>query len=418
LVWKNLDSRTRSNLQGCLLNVLRPLCSAAATRSFDVNDQPVFHPSQVATEGKICIVSVNALTHPDLAKFIMRLARRQFFDAVQARLPGDRVLTGLIADEFPLIVQAEDADQLATLRSKRCFVLAATQGLAGLDDKIGSRLRRSVLLNFNSIVFMRTREFEAGEFATLSLGYREQRMISRPGIEWKDYALAVMGRRSSSARRVPVCPPGALGQLQTHQAYVVKPDGTRTLFPVWFVPWFEMAASDSPASPAKTDGGFVRGADHTEALMRRCGMEPILSPKALNAAFVLDARIHKRSLDQARDFFRQKACMIPEGLESLPASWLAGLPGILWAMRKPHWMNIPYMIQRVACVDGVLLLSFAQESAPNDMRFTSWDRIRVKVNRCVYPSRWRPLLRHHRVRLWIEHPELRPQLRADDLELT
>ena len=185
-VWKHLDSRTRSNLQSCLLNVLSPLLSAAATRSFDVNDRPAFNPAQVATERKICVVSVNALTHPDLAKFFMRLARRQFFDSVQARLPGERPLTGLVADEFNLIVQggAEDADQIATLRSKRCFILAATQGFSGLQDKIGARLCRSILLNFNTVVFMRTREQEAGEFATLSLGTRQQGVISKPGAEW------------------------------------------------------------------------------------------------------------------------------------------------------------------------------------------------------------------------------------------
>ncbi len=74
-VWKRLDGRTRSNLQSCLLNVLHPLLSAAATRCFDAAHRPVFSPAQVATEGKLCVVSLNALTRSDLAKFIFRLAR-------------------------------------------------------------------------------------------------------------------------------------------------------------------------------------------------------------------------------------------------------------------------------------------------------------------------------------------------------
>lgn len=411
-VWSRLDSRTRSNLQTCLLNVLSGISSFAATRTFEAGDRPVFHPAQVAKEGKpcVCIVSVNALTHPDLAKFLMRLARRQFLDAVQARLPGERSLVGLIADEFGLIVQPgeEDSAQISTLRSKRCFVLAASQGLAGLDDKIGVRLRRSILLNFNSIAFMRTREQEAGEFATLSLGKREQRVISRPTTEWEDGATALMARPSSGERQVPVCPPGALGQLQPHQAYVIKSDGTRTLFPVWFVPWFEMAGPASENPIPQREAKSVFGVEHVEHLMEHHGIKPRLSREALNAAFKLDARIHRSTLDQAKEFFRRKACMLPEGLETLPGSWLAGLPGVLWAMRKPHWAHVPFMIQHVACVDGVLLLDFAQEPAPKrDVGFTQWDQIRVKVNRCLYPSRWRPLLRNHRVQLSIKWPTLR-----------
>jgi hypothetical protein len=419
-VWKHLDPRTRSNLQSCLLNVLRPLLNSAATRSFDANDRPVFNPTQVATERKICVVSVNALTHPDLAKFFMRLARRQFFDAVQARLPGERPLTGLVADEFNLIVQggAEDADQISTLRSKRCFILAATQGLSGLDDKIGARLRRSILLNFNSIVFMRTREQEVGDFATLSLGTREQGIISKPRPEWEDSGLALLARPSPSERQVPVCPPGKLGQLQTHQAYVIKSDGTRTLFPVWFVPWFEKAvrASENPTPGRKAKSVF--DAEHIQCLMQRCGINPVLSHAVLNTALAIDAAIHQRALEQARDFFRVKACMIPEGLESLPASWLAGVPGILWAMRKRHWTRVPYMIRRVAFAEGVLLLEFAQEENRRSSRLTAWDQIRVVANRCVYPSRWRRLLRRHRLQLWVNHPELRSQLRAGELDFS
>ena len=417
-VWKHLDPRTRSNLQSCLLNVLRPLLSSAATRSFDSTDRLVFDPRQVATNGKLCIVSVNALTHPELAKFFMRLARRQFFDAVQARLPDERQFgSALIADEFPLIIQPEDADQLATLRSKRCFVLAATQGLGALDEKVGPRLRRSILLNFNTIVCMRTREEEAGEFASLNLGTRSRKVTPKPRAEWEDNTLALLAQPVPIKFQGPVCPPGALGQLQPHQAYVMKADGNRTLYPVWFVPWFEMTASDLGAPHSRPSHKFVNDANQTEQLMQRCGVHPVLSPEILMAAATLDAGLHDRSLSEAREFFRGKACMIPEGLESLPAGWLAGIPGILWSTRKQHWTMIPYMIRRVGFAEGVLLLEFTQEQRRPSKRLTAWNQIRVTLNRCIYPSRWRPLLGRHRHQLRVSHPELRSELAAADLDL-
>jgi hypothetical protein len=200
-------------------------CIREATRCFEANTRPTFHPAEVANESKLCVVSVNALTHPELAKFLLRLARREFFDAVQARNPGPHPLCGLVADELPLIIQPEDADQLATLRSKLCFVLAATQGLAGLDDKIGVRRRQAVLLNFNTIIWMRTREVETGEFAALSLGQQEVRRPAKPETEWEDSVtttLSEIGRSFGLA--LPVCPPGALGRLQPHQGYAVCTD--------------------------------------------------------------------------------------------------------------------------------------------------------------------------------------------------
>lgn len=414
-VWRHLESRTRSNLQSCLLNVLRPLLSSAATRSFEARDRPEFHLAQVAADGKICIVSVNALTHTDLAKFFMRLARRQFFDSVQARLSAGHQLCGLLADEFPLIVQAEDADQLATLRSKRCFILAATQGLSALDDKIGQRLCRSILLNFNSTVFMRTRELEAGEFASSCMGYRVQPGISKPEEEWEASLLTLNTPSWLSPRQVPVCPTGALGRLQPHQAYVCKPDGTRTLDPIWFAPWFETCTSLSEPVSWRVESQFTSDADQVRRLMRHCGIDPVLSLEVLSAAFTLDAGLHRNALDQAREYFQSKDRIIPQGLSLLPASWLAGLPGIFASLRRQHWTSVPVTIQRVAYSDGVLLLEFAQTERGATIRRTDLDPIRVAVNRCLYPSRWRPLLRRHRRQLSVNHPELRRQLHAAEL---
>jgi len=30
----------------------------------------------------------------------------------------------------------------------------------------------------------------------------------------------------------------------------------------------------------------------------------------------------------------------------LPTCWLRAIPGILWRMRKPHWQQLPFFIDR------------------------------------------------------------------------
>ena len=405
-VYRHLDSRTRSNLQACLCNILRPLTSAAAQRCFDANDRLEFSPA-LAAAGRLCFVSVNALVDPDLARFVLRLARQQLFDLVQLRQNGADGLCGVVADEFALISHPDDADQLATLRSRNCFVLAATQSLSGLDRKLGERLRRTVVQNFNTIVFMRTREVEAGEFATLSLG--QQLPCTRPqrSDTWADSITTLWAEMHSGNRPKWICGPGDLGKLQAHQGYVVAADGSRTEQPVWFAPWFELV-------PEKEALGAPRrhSARYIEALMLRCGRKALLPAELVQVAVKLDEHRRDQSLQRANDYFRSNTCSIPNGLDQLPACWLAGLPGILRAMRQSRRSQCPHMIRRVECEEGVLVLHFADEQAPEDEELTLWDELRVLINRNLYPSRWRPLHQRHRLLLLFARPDLRSALDA------
>jgi hypothetical protein len=409
-VWRRLEVRTRSNLQSCLLNVLRPLMAAPAGRCFGGQGRPAFSPAQVAREAKVCVVSVNALTHSALAKFFLRLARKLFFDAVQSRGPGEHPLAGLIADELPLIVQPEDVDQLSTLRSQRCLVLAATQGLAGLDQKIDPGLRRALMVNFGTVVFLRTREVEADQFAGLTLGLCPKARSPRRERDWDEGTLlTASGHLRAGGERAPVCPPGGLGRLEPHQGFVVKCDGTCTPERVWFVPWFEMpdegVAAGAPAVTLPVVK-FSLTVPHLLALMRRQGIEPRLSAEMVAAAARLEAASHAAALEGTADFFWRRTGQVPEGLDSLPAAWLAGLPGILWSLRRLRWTHLPYRVESVACKESLLLLSFVEEPEPDENRFTLWDEIRVAVNYSLYPSRWRPLLRRHRLALGLINPQL------------
>ncbi len=177
---------------------------------------------------------------------------------------------------LPLIIEREDADQLSTIRSRNCFVLAATQGLASLDERVGLRRRCAILLNFNTLVFMRTREQETGEFATVTLGNREQPPAPKPKEAWEDSVVKVLSTRSDSKwQDKRVAPPGALGRLQPHQAYVVKSDGSRFQSPLWFAPWFDMEPVSPPVIQTSPNRKF--SATHVEQLLRRHGIAQVLS---------------------------------------------------------------------------------------------------------------------------------------------
>ena len=108
--------------------------------------------------------------------------------------------------------------------------------------------------------------------------------------------------------------------------------------------------------------------------------------------------------------------MVPAGLENLPNNWLAALPKILWATRKPGWTRLPYFIDQVGLENGVLLLRFVQEQPNPEGRLTAWDRLRIVVNAGVYPNQWRPLNRQHQAGLRQQFPELLLSLDAPDRE--
>jgi energy-coupling factor transporter ATP-binding protein EcfA2 len=403
-LWQDLDSRTRSNLQSCLLNVLRPMMSPAAIRCLGSGGVLNFTPAQAATDGKICIVSVNAMKEPDLARFVFRLAKQTFFDAVQQRNTGHHRLCGLLADELPLIVTREDVEQLATVRSKKCFVIAATQGLHALSERIGPGEMHSLTNNFNTTVFMRSREAETSVQAFIALGTRKEQMRRQVKEEDAMAGVTLTPNAEFLTREIPVCPMGALGRLAQHQAFVTYADGRRSEAPLWFAPWFELPAETKPTPvvirPVKTS------AAHVEHLMLREGFRVLGTPQVILRAAALTKRRRRKTLLRVSEFFRHKCCQVPEGLEALPECWQAALPGILWSLRKPHWPKLPFFIKRVSVAEGLVILEFAQELPEPSNRLTAWDRIRIHVNASIYPNRWRPLSAWHKAKLSRSYPEL------------
>jgi hypothetical protein len=401
-MWKGLDSRTRSNILSTLMCAVRPLLSVPASHCFQPYGRQPFEVSEVAQGGRICVASLNAAANPGVAALFFRLVKTDFFRAVQSREVKSSALCGLVADEWPLLATAEDVDALATVRSKRCFVAAAAQGLSVLDERLGTRLRKALLANFGTIVFMKSREEEVDLFAAVHLG-TIKRWVKNVRLETEGNLFSQLP--SKIRQDVFVCPPGTLGRLSPHQGFVTSPI-QRFEYPLSFVPWFDEPQQpqntfENPASPERLKWLLYAGG-------RKERMDTLTFRKAVHLC--AEGTDRQEALTQSTHFFRTRAVLIPKGLETLPTPWLRGLPGILWATRRPHWLHLPYMIREVEIVNGLLQLHFAQEAMlnGNDERVTAWDRIRLQVNSSLYPSRWRPLQPKHLREMQSRWPEMKP----------
>jgi hypothetical protein len=429
-LYQVLEARTRSNLQSCLINALRPWTGVTAAQCFEATGRPAFDPGRVASEGKICIVSANALAS-QLAQSLFRLVWQDFFAAIQQRRGIGHRLTGVIAEELPLLVRPgqDQVEQISTVRAKRCFVMSSAQGLAALDDTLGARYRRAMLLNFNTVVFLRSREEETSELAFVNLGSREELWKRRRPKDLDAGTLVLEGQSSEPEyKRVltPVCPPGTLGCLEPHQGFMLLANGQRTERPLWFMPWFEdtsfpkLEPVPPQAQPQQLETTDRSSAEYVHRLMAQMGRNALWSPEVVFAAVELcqPVAMRKHIVSSAECFFRTKACLVPKGLRRLPSCWLMAIPNILWKRRRPHWTHLPHMISALKECDGVLMVSFAQEeNRPDLTQITRWDEIRLVLNLSLYPSPWRPLHRRHFIELWMKRQDLRLALSAGQPEV-
>jgi hypothetical protein len=408
--WNVLDDRTKGLHKSSLSNALRPLLTAAAQGLFE--PKTVLFRPQAVLEGKILVVSLDAISHPDLARLVFRVVRRDFYAAVQSRpamRPEHGRLCGLVADELPLSVMPEDVEALSVIRAKGGFVLAACQSISGLDEILGWRGREALLANFNSVFFFSSRESAVDEYALITLGTREQPDRNRNASELGD--LQVIGRAENRIQQ-SVCPPGALARLQQHQAFVKLADGSCTERPVWLQPSFFNL--DSPSKlPVRDDLAEVvaniRALEAEDAIQRPGGVTFLaymhsrshrlfLTPEIIAAAWQICVPSHSRN-----QILANVRCLTIRGLEALPSCWLRGL--ICWLDKC---QNLAETIQEVSVESGVLWPTLAAAA-------TLWGdgptMIPEAINLAIYPSLWRPLQPKHLARLELERPDLRNELR-------
>ena len=236
-----MDSRTRSNVRAVLDLAMRPLLEPSVLK---LMRRTPSHPLRIASaveKGRIVVVSIPAMQHPELASLVARCVKADYYRSVFSRKPGGRLVM-LVGDEYHLAVTAgnarfEDSLGLPLMRSQRAGLVVATQTLAGIDRVIGNLNRRVLLGNFGTVFFLRSTEAEVEAWAQQVCGTVEiditERVLVRDSRS--DGGLAECYERILTRKGYRfVCGSGALARLETGQAYVLREGTASSPHPVWF----------------------------------------------------------------------------------------------------------------------------------------------------------------------------------------
>jgi TraM recognition site of TraD and TraG len=411
--WFRLDSRLRESHRSSLMNILRPLLDPRAQRLFEGQGR-IFSPRDVL-DGRILLVSVDAQVSPRLASLVFRMVKRDFFSAIHSRravdLDRDRLCI-LVADEYYLAAEPEDIENLATCRSRGAAVLAATQGLSALDEKLGRRKRDALLGNFGSMFFFCNRERAADEEAFLRMGFQEPSAKTPSAPVFGPVDVIDSGPVPG---RAPVCEPGSLSRLVSHEAFVILADGTRTTAPVWLEPKFhpipEPPPRHSQPDEFRREARRLRAAVMLDDLaqsanqhlllgqMHQRGRRLWLTPPILESLWPLCQP--KQPREQLLEVLATK-WDVSAG-KDFPSCWLVGLVALL--QERPA---LGGMLLGIDAVQGVLWMSLS-ERAPDSPEYVEWHEL---ANLWIYPSLWKPARRTHLCLLWARFPHLRSHLRS------
>jgi hypothetical protein len=253
--WIHLDLKTRGILQSCVNNALRPLLSPRMLDYYPLEGRKPFQVEKIVSEGKILVLRTNASADEDLAATLGRLIKADLYRSLQNRCiaPGatDR-LVGLIFDEYPLVATANepffgDVQNLQTLREKRGFVVAGTQGYISMNNAIGARAWEGLRINFGSCFFLKSNEPEVEMHSRNILGRKETESSVRMKVEGTDSSGGGVTTASESKRKVSIegeshiIGEGALARLEAHEGYYMISDGEISESAVFLLPVFEAA---------------------------------------------------------------------------------------------------------------------------------------------------------------------------------
>ena len=227
-MWMVLDSRTRSNLQSMAAPIVDALSSPVAEQflgsgsGFDVAD--------VCSKGRILVISIDALHCPEMASLVGAVTKARFYDSILSRDQCSRLqyrLAGLVLDDWPLCATGgidkrySDVSALSLLRSRRGFLIAATQSLAALDVRMGWRSRAASIANFANLFLMRSRDLDTDALAASYLGERKlilkDRSIHQPTSPHRKATTSIFEREQYVAS-VPV---GSLARLPVGDTYAL-----------------------------------------------------------------------------------------------------------------------------------------------------------------------------------------------------
>ena len=122
---------------------------------------------ELVCSGKIVVASFDGIANRQSVTAICKLLKSDVYGYIQTRQNPSR-LAGIVMDEFPLVATdgeniSGDCFTMQTIRSKRGFVITATQGLVGVDLAIGESARRRLMTNFNNVFVFKSNEREVLE---------------------------------------------------------------------------------------------------------------------------------------------------------------------------------------------------------------------------------------------------------------
>ena len=166
--WQHLDPRTKSNELSTMTNLVSNFGNPITNgHIFEGKNKMRLDVGELVCSGKVVVASFDGISNRQSAVAICKLLKSDVYGAIQARQNPSR-LAGIVMDEFPLVATdgeniSGDGFNMQTIRSKRGFVIAATQGLVGLDLSIGEQARRRLMTNFNNVFVFKSNEREVLE---------------------------------------------------------------------------------------------------------------------------------------------------------------------------------------------------------------------------------------------------------------
>lgn len=166
--WQRLDPRTKSNELSTMSNLISSFGNPITNgHIFEGKNKTRLDIGKLVCSGKIVVASFDGIANRQSATAICKLLKSDVYGHIQARKHPSR-LVGIVMDEFPLVATdseniSGDGFNMQTIRSKRGFVIAATQGLVGVDLAIGESARRRLMTNFNNVFVFKSNEREVLE---------------------------------------------------------------------------------------------------------------------------------------------------------------------------------------------------------------------------------------------------------------
>lgn len=230
-MWTVLDSRTRSNLQSMAAPIVDALSSAKLERLLGCESS--FNIADIGKHGRIALVSIDAIRHPEAAALLGAVIKARFYDSILARGHSKHQqhrLSGLVLDDWPLCATGgidrrySDVSALSILRSRRGFLIAATQSLAALDIKMGQLSRTASVANFANLFLMRSRELETDTLAAAYLGETKRILIDRSIHDSSNSHRKPTTARFEREQRVPTVPLGTLASLPIGESFAIIGD--------------------------------------------------------------------------------------------------------------------------------------------------------------------------------------------------